>query len=144
MTVTRKRSPNGVNLHRFLDEFGVKVRPYREAQRMRPANIVYGGRTITRLMRKDVNQCRTVIAAIQSSNPSCFDECMIWSVWCFIAAHVADRPRHEVVAMFSSIDIAEIGKRAQRLVSGNCGRMGKTAEKISTLLADKLLEKEDA
>lgn len=138
----RPRSPNGVNLHRFLQEYGVTVKPYHEARAPRPRNTVYGGRTISRLMRKDIEQCRTVILCIQASNAACFEEGMIWSIWCFVHAHMAHRPRHEVVSMFRGIDIAEINRRAHRLVTGECARMGKTAEKISTLLADRLLERE--
>jgi hypothetical protein len=142
--ISRQRSPNGINVHRFLDEFGVTVRRYDQARSPRPANVVYGGRVISRLLRQNPEQCRTVIMAIQASNPHCFDDVMIWSVWCFVKAHAADQPRQAVITMFSTIDIAEIKKRAHRLVSGANGRMGKTPEKISTLLADKLLEKDDA
>jgi hypothetical protein len=94
MTEKRARSPNGTNLHRFLDDFGIKVRPIRDARSPRPANVVYGGRTVSRLLNKNPDQCRTVIACIQASNPRCLDEGMIWSVWCFIDAHMAHRPRH--------------------------------------------------
>jgi hypothetical protein len=144
MAAPRTRSPNGINLHRFLDEFGVKVRPYHEGNRARPANVVFGGRTVSRLMRKDIERTRTVIACIQASNPKCFDDVVIWSIWNFITAHYAYARRQDVVSLFRGIDIAEIHKRAARLASGDCARMGKTSEKIATLLADRLIEKEDA
>lgn len=140
----RPRSPNGVNLHQFLAEFGVRVRPYHEGTRSRPANVVFGGRTVSRLMRKDIERARTVIACIQASNPKSFDDVVIWSVWNFITAHFAYAPRADVVKQFRSIDVAEIQKRAARLASGDCARMGKTSEKIATLLADRLIDKEDA
>jgi hypothetical protein len=144
VTAKRPRSPNGVNLHQFLAEFGVKVRPYHEGNRTRPANVIYGGRTVSRLLRKDIERTKTVIACIQASDPKCFDDVVIWSVWNFITAHFAYAKRQDVVSLFRRIDVGEIQKRATRLASGDCARMGKTSEKIATLLADRLLEKEDA
>ncbi|MBB4103559.1 hypothetical protein [Allorhizobium borbori] len=146
MTEPRKRprAPNGVNLHRFLDEFGVKVRPPRESRTPRPANVVYGGRTIVRLMKQDVERCRTVIMSIKASNPAAFDNRIIWSVFRFIGAHWSEEPRQRVVARFARIDLAEINERAQRLATGRNGQMGKVAEKIATLLADRLLDEDDA
>lgn len=140
----RPRAPNGVNLHRFLDEYGVQVRPCRESRTPRPDNVVYGGRTIVRLMRNDLERCRTVIMSIKASNRAAFDDRIVWSVFRFIGAHWSDKPRQEVVARFAAIDLIDINERAQRLAVGRNGRMGKVSEKIATLLADKLLEKEQA
>lgn len=55
------RSPNGINVHRFLEGYGVKVLPYHLKRDPRPANVVYGGREVGRLMRKDID--RTGIAS---------------------------------------------------------------------------------
>ena len=46
------RSPNGINVHRFLEGYGVKVLPYHMKRDPRPANVVYGGRDVARLKRK--------------------------------------------------------------------------------------------
>ncbi len=43
---------NGINVHRFLEGYGVKVRLYHESKTSRPANVVYGGRQIARLLKK--------------------------------------------------------------------------------------------
>jgi hypothetical protein len=131
-------------VHRLLEEFGIRVKPYHERRSPRPANVVYGGRTIARLMRKDMERSRTVIACIQVSNARCFDDVVIWSVWNFITAHYAYAKRQDVVTLFRGIDVGEVQKRAARLATGECARMGKTSEKIATLLADRLLEKEAA
>jgi hypothetical protein len=69
---------------------------------------------------------------------------MVRAVWVYIEAHAAEAPRPALVAQFRGVDIGEIGKRAHRLVSGGNGRMGKKVEKIATLLADRLLDKDDA
>lgn len=128
----------------MLEEFGVRIKPYHERRSPRPANVVYGGRTIARLMRKDIERTRTVVMAIQASNPHCFEDDMVWSIWHFVSAHFAYAKRQDVVALFRGTDIAEIRKRAERLALGESGRMGKTSEKIATLLADRLLEKDAA
>jgi hypothetical protein len=134
----------GINVHRFLEGHGIKVRPYAERRSPRPANTVYGGRTIARLLKKDEERTRTVIRCIQVADPRCFDDVVIWSVWNFITAHYAHERRQVVVDLFRNIDLAEIQRRAARLASGDCARMGKTSEKIATLLADRILERDAA
>lgn len=140
------RSPNGTNVYRFLESYGVRVRPYREGRNGpdRPANVIYGGRTIARLLRINSDRAALTVRCIQESNPKCFDDVMIWAVWSFIGAHADhDQPR-DVVADFSRIDLAQIRNRAQRLARGEYGRMGKTAEKISSLIAHALIPEDDA
>lgn len=142
----RPRSPNGINVHRFLEGYGIDVLPY-EAGRSgeaRPANVIYGGRTVARLMRKDMDRIGLVIRCIQVSNPKCFDDVMIWSVWQFITAHFAHRPAQDAINHFRAIDVALIKKRAQRLVIGSYGRGTKTWPAIYTLLADAIIDRDMA
>ena len=140
------RSPNGVNVYRFLEGFGVRVRPYREGRSGadRPANVVYGGRTVARLIRIDAARAALAVQCIQESNPRCFDDYSILAVWQFLGAHAALERRRDVVRAFGGIDLAKIKKRALRLAKGEYGRMGKTSEKISSLIADALIPEEDA
>lgn len=142
----RPRLPNGLNLHRFLEGYGIQVQPYSEARsgKDRPANVIYGGRTIARLMRKDVDRTGLVIRCIQVSNPRCFDDVIIWSVWQFIVAHMALRRPTEVIDSFRGVDLSQIKKRAHRLAIGSYGRMGKTWPIISTLIADELITEDKA
>lgn len=140
------RSPNGINVHRFLEGYGVKVRPYREGRnwRDRPANVVYGGRTIARLMRIDMDRVALVVRCIQASNARCLDDFSVLAVWQFVGAHCASMPSKDLINAFGLVDLARIRERGQQLARGQFGRMGKTAEKISTLLADALIPEEDA
>lgn len=142
----RPRSPNGINVHRFLEGYGIDVLPYTEARgwKERPANVIYGGRTVARLMRKDMDRAGLVIRCIQVSNPTCFDEVVIWAVWKVVEAHFAYRRPDEAITHFRAIDIAGIKKRAQRLSRGSYGRMSKTWPLLSALIADAIIEKEDA
>lgn len=142
----RPRSPNGINVHRFLEGYGIDVLPY-EAGRSgeaRPANVIYGGRTVARLMREDINRIGLVIRCIQVSNPKCFDDVMIWSVWRLITAHFAHRPAQDAINHFRAIDVALIKKRAHRLVIGSYGRGTKTWPAIYTLLADAIIDRDIA
>lgn len=134
------RSPNGINVHRFLESFGVKVLPYHMKRDPRPANIVYGGREVARLMRKDMELTGLVIRCIQVSNPTCFDDLTIWSVWRFITAHSSQAKPTDTIAAFSGIDLALIRERAQRLAIGEGGRLAKSPVAISILLAQELIQ----
>lgn len=140
----RPRSPNGINVHSFLEGFGIDVLPYTEARgwKDRPANVIYGGRTISRLMRKDMDRTALVIRCIQVSNPQCFHDVAIWAVWRVIEAHFAHRKAPDVINVFRCIDIGSIQKRAHRLTNGSYGRMSKTWPVIACLLADAIIEKE--
>jgi len=142
----RHRSPNGINLHRWLEGYGIDVLPYEQGRSgdARPANVIYGGRTVARLMRKDMDRAGTVIRCIQVSNPKCFEDVIIWAVWCFITAHFAHRPAQDAINHFRAIDIAVIRKRAQRIVCGSYGRGAKTWTAIYALLADAIIEKDMA
>lgn len=142
----RHRSPNGINVHRFLEGYGIKVLPYTDARgwKDRPANVIYGGRTIARLMRKDMDRAGLVVRCIQASDPRCFDDVVIWSVWQFVGAHMAHRKASDVVLSFKAVDLSIIKKRAHRLANGSYGRMGKTWPLIACLLADSIIDKENA
>lgn len=134
------RAENGINLHRFCEGYGLRVRPYHESRTPRPANTIYGGRTLKRLMRKDMDRAGLVIRCIQSSNPTCFDDVTVWATWCFVGAHFAQASPSVAVEAFRRVDLAKIRQRAQRLVVGDHGRMAKTATAISILLAQAIHE----
>lgn len=139
------RSPNGINVHRFLEGFGVRVYPISEARgwRNRPANVVYGGRTIARLLRNDADRLSLVVKCIQVSNPRCFDDVVVWSVWRIIGAHFdKDRPQQALDA-FRGVDLQKIRDRARRLACGQNQSMEKSAAVISTLLADAMIPRDN-
>lgn len=140
------RSPNGHNFHRWLEGFGVRVRHFSEGRSFhtRPANVVYGGRTLKRMWAKDHERAGTVIRCIQASNNRCFDDYTLLAVWHYIGAHAAGEPASAISASFAAIDLSRISKRAHRLAKGKYGRMGKVAEKISSLIADAIIPEDDA
>jgi hypothetical protein len=138
------RSPNGINIRRFLEGYGVKVHLYRESKTPRPANVVYGGRQIGRLIKKDPDRAGLTIRCIQTSNPSCFDDVTVWSVWCFLTAHFPHGSPTAAIKAFSRTDLADVKKRAQRLAIGEGGRLTKTASAISILLAQDILNGDEA
>ena len=112
------QSPNGINIRRFLEGYGVKVQLYRESKTPRPPNVVYGGRQI---------------------GPTCFDDVTVWSVWCFLTAHFPQSAPTAAIEAFSRTDLADLKKRALRLTVGEGGRLTKTAAAISILLAQDIL-----
>lgn len=138
------RAPNGINLHRFLEGYGVKVLPYDMKRDPRPANVVYGGREIVRLMRKDIDRTGLVVRCIQASNPICFDDIYLWSVWRFLTVHFGQRSPREAISAFSRVDIAELRNVAQRLAIGEGGALAKSTSAIGIELARAILVEEHA
>ena len=143
---TQQRSPNGSNFWRFLESFGVRLQPISEARgwKDRPANVIYGGRTAKRLFNRDEVRMGLVVRCIQSSNPTCFDDVIVWSVWRIIGAHFDTARPREAIAAFGAVDLRQIRERAKRLANGQHQSMEKSAAVISTLLADAMIPKEDA
>ncbi len=139
-----RRAPNGINVHRFLEGYGVRVLPYRLKRDPRPANVVYGGREIVRLIRKDEDRAGLVIRCIQASNPICFDDVYLWSVWRFLAVHFSQSAAREAIEAFSRVDLAELRETAQRLAIGDGGALAKSTSAISIELARAILTEEHA
>lgn len=138
------RSPNGINYWRFLEGYGVRVLPYHMKRDPRPANVVYGGRQVGRLMRKDVDRTGLVIRCIQASNPVCFDDIYLWSVWRVLAVHFSQREARDAISAFSVIDIAELKECAQRLAIGEGGALAKSTSAVSLEFARAILIKDKA
>lgn len=139
-----KRSENGINVHRFLEGFGVRVLPYHLKRDPRPANVIYGGREVVRLMRKDMDRAGLVVRCIQASNPICFDDIYLWSLWRFLQVHFSHRSPREAIDAFSVIDIAALKQRAQRLATGQGGSLARSSVGISIEFAREILNGEEA
>ncbi len=138
------RSPNGINVHRFLEGYGVKVLPYHLKRDPRPANVVYGGREVARLMRKDIDRTGLTVRCIQASNPVCFDDIYLWSIWRFLSVHFPQNEARAAIGAFSAIDVAEIKKAALHLSVGAGGSLTKQSVAIGIELARAILQKEQA
>lgn len=143
---TLTRSPTGKNFWRFLESFGVKLRPISEARgwKDRPANVIYGGRTAKRLFNRDEVRMGVVIRCIQSANPTCFDDVIVWSVWRIVGAHFDTARPQEAINAFKAVDLQAVKERAKRLANGQHQSMEKSAAVISTLLADAMIPKDEA
>lgn len=137
-----KRSPNGINVHRFLEGYGVRVMPYNKKRDPRPANVIYGGREVARLMRKDVDRTGVVVRCIQASNPICFDDIYLWSVWRFLTVHFGQRDPRDAIQAFSGIDIAALKNAALRFSVGEGGALAKSTAAISIEFARAILIKD--
>jgi hypothetical protein len=146
ITQQRTRSSNGSNFWRFLEGFGVRLRPISEARgwKDRPANVIYGGRTAKRLYNRDEARMGLVIRCIQASNPRCFDDVVIWSVWRLLVAHFDIAKPQQAIVAFRLVDLQQVRERARRLANGQHQSMEKSAAVISTLLADAMIPKDDA
>ena len=138
------RSPNGINVHRFLEGYGVKVLPYHLKRDPRPANVVYGGRYVARLMRRDIDRTGLTVRCIQASNPVCFEDIYLWSVYRVLAVHFPQSLPRDAINAFSGIDIAAIRQTALRLSLGEGGALTKSSAAISIELARAIILRDKA
>lgn len=138
------RSPNGINVHRFLEGYGVRVLPYHLKRDPRPANVVYGGREVARLMRRDMDRTGLTVRCIQASNPVCFEDIYLWSVYRFLSVHLPHSAARDAISAFSGIDIAAIKQDALRLSVGEGGALTKSTAAISMELARAILLRDTA
>ncbi|WP_320194977.1 hypothetical protein RMR10_011990 [Agrobacterium rosae] len=138
------RSPNGINVHRFLEGYGVKVLPYHLKRDPRPANVVYGGRQVARLMRKDIDRTGLTVRCIQASNPTCFEDIYLLSVYRFLGVHLPQSAPRDAINAFSGIDIALVKQNALHLSIGVGGALAKSTAAISIELARAIILRDKA
>lgn len=138
----RKR---GINVHTFLEGYGVRCQPVRYARDPRPPNIVYGGRLIARMLRRlGPDRTGLVVSCVLASNRSALLGDVLWAVSLFIAVH---RPASSLVDLkreFSAIDLVQLRGRAHALSIGAGGSMSSKSRSLATLIAIELLEKQAA
>ncbi len=141
-----QRLPNGYNFHRFCESYGITILPCEKNTRYpyRPANAIIGGDTLRRIYRKSPDLAGTLVLCIQASNNQYFDSISILAVRRVLDAHFALRKRREAVSSFKAIDIGKIRERAQRLNTGQSGRVGSVPDALAFLIADAIIEKDGA
>ncbi len=142
--MVRSRSPNGINVYRFLEGYGVRILPYAEKRAPRPANVLYGGRTVARLLRKDADRTGLTVRCIQASDPACFDSVYLIAVYRFLQVHFAHREAREAISAFSLINLPLTRQRAQRLCQGEGGSLAKMTAALALELAHQILTEDKA
>lgn len=136
----------GINVHRFCEGFGIKVRPIHHAKEPRPPNVIYGGRIIARMLRRmGPEHTGLVLMCIQASNPACLYGDVIFAVSQFLRTHHSDMGgRQGAVGAFQTIDLGRLRQRAQRLARSEGGHMTRTSAALSIVIAHSLLGEEAA
>lgn len=136
----------GINVHRFCEGFGVKVLSNHQAKEPRPPNVIYGGRTIARMLRrKGPDHTGLVLLCIQASNPACLYGDVIFAVSQFLRTHTdVLGGRQGAIGAFQTIDIARLRNRAQRLARSEGEHMTKSTAALSIIIADAILGEEAA
>lgn len=136
----------GINVHRFCEGFGVKVLPNHQAKEPRPPNVIYGGRTIARMLRrKGPDHTGLVLLCIQASDPACLYGDVIFAVSQFLRTHTdVLGGRQGAIGAFQTIDIARLRSRAQRLARSEGEHMTKSTAALSIVIADAILGEEAA
>ncbi len=134
--MTRTR---GINVHRFAEGLGLRILPPSQAKEPRPPNVLYGGRTIARMLRKEGPvHTGLVLSCIQAADPTCFYGDTIWAVSRFLAAHEGTVPRVELLATFRGLDLSTLRERAKRAAAGKSRPMARRADALATMIWNSL------
>ncbi|MCR5859711.1 hypothetical protein [Mesorhizobium sp. J428] len=137
-----RRKPN---IHRFLEGHGIRCLPTRQATEPRPRNVIYGGRLVGRMIRRQGEQhTGRVIAAVIASNPSALYGDVLFAVSLFITAHRPDAQVADLRREFAAIDVLALRAAAQHLAHGRGGVIAARARALALLIASTLLTKEAA
>jgi hypothetical protein len=141
-----KPGAKGINVHRFCEGFGIRVRPIHHAKEPRPPNVIYGGRTIARMLRrKGPDHTGLVLMCIQASDPACLYGDTIRAVSEFLKVHhAATGGRQDAIAHFRVMDIAELRTRAQRLARRDSEALSSTVAALAVLLANTIIGEDAA
>lgn len=123
----------GINVHRFCEGLGVKVRPPRRARRLRPANVTHALGTIRNMLARDgEDHASLVIRCILESDPTALGADVITSVSLALKRHPDRFPsRQATVQWFGGVRLQMLRQRAQRLRTG--------PQTLSTLIADRMI-----
>lgn len=126
---------SGINIHKFCQGLGIRVRPVSALKYSRSANTIYGGRTIGRLIHSHgEDHVYRVLRCIQLSSPEAFYGDVILAVHRYIATHRAKDASGALYADFGTLSLSAIRERARRLSKG----MTRQADAVSLLIAHHL------
>lgn len=139
--MTLSRSPRGINVRRYLEDFGIRVCRTSQAKPSdrRPANTIYGrARTVARLMKQDKDRLSMTLRCIQASDPTALQADVILAVFRFLGAHMPTMAPSDAVVMFRGVSVGEIRDRVVGLAKGQDGLThAAKVEGIYFLLADR-------
>jgi len=129
---------NRINLHRFCEGFGIRILPKGGERTPRPANVIYGGKNLRRLILDyGEEHAAKVVRCIQISNAFSFEAETLKAVSLYIRKIRPESPAHALFADFLTIDIGRLRERALKL-SDKGATIGKV-EALFTLLANEFL-----
>lgn len=133
----------GVNVHKFCQGLGIRVRPTSALKYRREPNCIYGGRTVARLIHAHgEDHAYRVLRSIQVGHGQLFGD-VIMAVDRYIRAHRPQDSQQSVLAGFATIDLSALRDRAQRLAMGKKCPMTKRADTLAVLIAHHLESSKD-
>lgn len=131
----RVTSQHGINIHKVCQGLGIRVRPVSALKYDRQKNTIYGGRTISRLIRgHGEDHVHLVLRCIQVSSPEAFFGDVILAVHRYIATHRPNDGAGALLTDFRTLDLLSMRQRARRLSQG----MTRQADALSILIANHL------
>lgn len=132
------------NVHRFLEGYGIRCHPIRRAKEPRPANVIYGGRTISRLLRgRGKEHTGLVLKCIQAANPASLYGDVVFAVSKVMRVHGdALGSRQDAVEAFRKLDLVGLRSRARELARNDREAMTNAIAALAIKIADEPLEGE--
>ncbi|WP_185982838.1 hypothetical protein [Aureimonas mangrovi] len=124
---------NGINVHRFAEGLGIRVRPIHRSRRRRPAMETYALGTIRNMLILDgEDHTSLVLRCVVASDPSALGADVITSVSNALKGHPGRFPsRREAMEWFEALPMLALRARAHRLGTG--------PHALTTLIADRMI-----
>lgn len=128
------------NVHRFLEGYGVRCRPIERAKEPRPANTIYGGRIIARMLRRNGEEhTGLVLMCAKAAGPDCLYGDVLFAVSEVLRTHGSRWDRRTAVDTFAHVDMRALRYRARSLARSDAGAMATTSGALAVLIANQII-----
>lgn len=132
------------NIHRFCEGYGIRVRPIHRAREPRPANTIYGGRLLSRMVRnRGEDHAGLVLMCAKAAGPDCLYGDVLFAVSEVLRIHGARWDRPTAVETFSYVDMRALRFRARSLARSDAGAMSSTSTALAVLIANQIIYAEE-
>lgn len=131
---------SSVNVHRFCEGYGIRVRPIRRAREPRPANTIYGGRIVARMLRgRGEDHAGLVLMCAKAAGADCLYGDVLFAVSEVLRIHGARWDRRTAVETFGHVDMRALRYQARMLARTDAGAMTAVSAALAILIASQIV-----
>lgn len=129
-----------MNIHRFCEGYGIRVQTIRRARDPRPANTIYGGRLIARMLRnRGEDHVGLVLMCAKAAGADCLYGDVLYAVSEVLRVHGSRWDRRTAVETFGYLDMRALRFRARSLARSDAGAMTSTSATLAVLIANQII-----